>query len=1022
MNNLPSSASRPFLNEVVLPVELSLALTPWFSNAILQKGFKLLRQEAIQYYMSFRYGAGVVFDSGLSADLIFVKSDKTSQGFVLHTCFCQKCNPDKRGLFRCSHVAAAAILSLQYPLADQISALPLVFESTPWSKLGRHLYSLSDGGGCSHQVEKANNETSLKVTGKNGFSLQLRISAKAADELSLTHPAALCNSSEDKTSSSIAQGIIRLRDKLIKITRTDMEIALVMQDRKSRKGREDSSFWLRLSSYLAIHCDFKNLRVDRGPDKLFRLILPGPKDEKPLLSITLPRLNSLELLLNFPASGFAGQRLPAATPYSKVYPDGPSGGLVVENMIRLSDDRCFLIQDIIEDQYGSYYYLENEGFLPLQNPPSDEVIRGPKQKKNSLFQFSAMAQKTATGFTVPGDKVRDFLAFNSQALKANRHEVNTCFINSEIIKVPDRLELTSFEEKNDWCYLGGFYGIGNRQLDLTAILEQGAAKKDYMVGEKWLSLQDTPLAWFHRLGIDRICRNEKDQACIRLRPHEMLTLTGQMPELKVDGRRKDTAAQLDSLLKGVTGDERRSKIAPHLRDYQQHGTAWLDYLSQHHLGGILADDMGLGKTHQALAFIDLQAGDKDGARFLIACPASVMLNWLNKAQQFFPDLNLALYYGQGRDLDSALESDIIVTTYGVMRNDIEELSQIPFKTVLFDEMQQLKNSSTLQYKAALQLSCDTMVGLTGTPIENSLLELQALFDLCLPDLFDNRDFRNTFIKHDSPESREQLSRIIRPFMLRRTRKQVLGELPDIIDDVRSCELHEDQVGLYREIIEENQALKDGLLEKEQVNTVNVLAMITRLKQVCNHPALLEGANEWELYGSGKWELWKELIKESLASGFKVVVFSQFTGMLDIMTNYLTSIKVSYCEIRGKMNPTSRQKSIDTFAEEDGPKICLASLLAAGTGIDLTAAQVVIHYDRWWNPAKEEQATARVHRMGQRRVVQVIKLYNKGTLEEKMHQLIEKKKSLARDVISEDDASIMKQLKREDLIELLSFSD
>lgn len=1005
-------------------MELSLGLKTWFADDILQQGLSLLRTREIQHFISFRQGVGVVFNKDAFAGLLFERSDKTGHGYVVQAPFCSLCKPNKRGHYRCLHVAAAAMLGLITTGEGEAAPLSHVFQSSPWSTLGRYVFGLTANGGFTHLISKTEDGIKLRVSGSNNFYLTWVLSNEAAGELAIVHPEALKNTAGASivSESSSGKAYLKLRSKLIELTRSDAEKKLAYTDIKSRKEKEDLSFWQSLCRLAAIHYNAGELRVNRDPDNLFFLVLPDSEGGKDILRLTLPRLKTLELLLNSPLTGFTGQRLPAATPYSRVFPaDDRSGDLIVEHKIRLADGRSFRVADLLADQYGSYYYLAGEGFLPLKNPPSNEVIRSPEQEVTSLFQFTATANRAATGFTVAADNIRDFLKMNREALRAERHEVDECYVNSEIVQVPERLELTSFEEKDDWCYLAGFYGLGNRQHDLGAILEQGAAKKDYVVGDKWLSLQDTPLAWFHNLGTERICRDQKGNVSIRLRPHEMLALSAQMPEVTVDGRKKKASANLRALLEGVSGKERRQKIATHLRDYQQHGAAWLDYLAQHRLGGILADDMGLGKTHQALAFIALQANDDPDAHFLIACPASVLLNWRNKAEQYFPELDTALYYGPGRDLDKTLESRVIITTYGVMRNDMDRLAQVPFKSVLFDEMQQLKNPDTLSYLAATQLTCDTMIGLTGTPIENSLLELEALFDLCLPGLFANSDFYTTFIARDSPETRAQLSRIIRPFMLRRTRKQVLDELPDVIDDVRGCELHEDQVGLYREIIEENRALMDGLLEKKQVNTINVLAMITRLKQVCNHPALLEGSTDWALYGSGKWELWKELIAETLESGMKVVVFSQYTGMLDIMGAYLASAKLKYCEIRGKMTPTARQKAIDSFADEGGPKICLASLLAGGTGIDLTAAQVVIHYDRWWNPAKEEQATARVHRMGQRRVVQVIKLYNKGTLEEKMHQLIEKKKALSQDVIAEDDASIMKQLGRDDLLELFRFT-
>ena len=265
---------------------------------------------------------------------------------------------------------------------------------------------------------------------------------------------------------------------------------------------------------------------------------------------------------------------------------------------------------------------------------------------------------------------------------------------------------------------------------------------------------------------------------------------------------------------------------------------------------------------------------------------------------------------------------------------------------------------------------------------------------------------------------KRLRNLIQPFILRRNRKQVLKELPELTIDDRICELSDTQVKLYRDTVDESQELIEDLtLEEESIKYINILAMLTRLKQICNHPCLLEGCRDATQYESGKWNLFVELLSECLAANLKVVVFSQYTGMLDIIEHYLDRSTIGFASLRGSMPVASREKMIRKFSDDSECKVFCASLLAGGTGIDLVAAQVVIHYDRWWNPAKEAQATARVHRMGQKKQVQVFRLITTGTLEEKIHALLKQKQEMADSLISEDEGGVIKQLDRSHLKEL-----
>ena len=345
---------------------------------------------------------------------------------------------------------------------------------------------------------------------------------------------------------------------------------------------------------------------------------------------------------------------------------------------------------------------------------------------------------------------------------------------------------------------------------------------------------------------------------------------------------------------------------------------------------------------------------------------------------------------------------------------------------MFDEIQSIKNADTKTHRAASQIQAAIKLGLTGTPIENSILELKALMDVVVPGyLGSDQAFAQRFAPDATAEkvasqNRDQLRRLIFPFTLRRLKSRVLDELPEKIEDIRFCELTDKQVKLYRDAIDSRAkgivaSLQD---ENESIPYIHIFALLTLLKQICNHPAQVNKQPvEDDSQDSGKWELFKELLEESLASGQKVVVYSQFTEMIAIIADHLNRHGLGHVVLTGASR--NRGRLIDAFNTEPACRVFVGSLKAGGTGIDLVAGSVVIHYDRWWNAAKEDQATDRVHRIGQRRGVQVFKLVTLGTLEEKISAIIEKKRQLMADIVREDDPGLLKAFNRQELLEFLS---
>lgn len=463
-----------------------------------------------------------------------------------------------------------------------------------------------------------------------------------------------------------------------------------------------------------------------------------------------------------------------------------------------------------------------------------------------------------------------------------------------------------------------------------------------------------------------------------------------------------------------------------LRPYQTIGVEWLHFLYENHLAGLLCDDMGLGKTHQAMALMVLIREQHEILDpHLVICPRTVISHWRDKLAQYAPGLRAAVHHGSQRDLAQTLaEADVVVASYGVLRNDVAMLSEVPWSLVVFDEVQQIKNQETQAHRAAISVPARMKVGLTGTPIENSLSELKNLFDLVLPNyLGEDEDYFDRYgaSSRDQPDdsSLDDLRRLIAPFVLRRLKTTVLDELPEKIEDIRNCTLSDEQRELYRATIDtRGMALAETIRKgKDPLPYIHIFALLNQLKQICDHPALALGKiDEWREHSSSKWDLFVDLLEESLQSGQKVVIFSQYLGMIAIIQDYLTQLGVPLVKLTGATR--KRGEVVNRFNDDPECRVFLGSLRAGGTGIDLVAGSVVIHYDRWWNAAKEDQATDRVYRIGQKRAVQVFKLVTEDTLEEKIAAMIDRKRKLMSSVVQADHPKLGKIFSRDELLELL----
>jgi superfamily II DNA or RNA helicase len=484
----------------------------------------------------------------------------------------------------------------------------------------------------------------------------------------------------------------------------------------------------------------------------------------------------------------------------------------------------------------------------------------------------------------------------------------------------------------------------------------------------------------------------------------------------------------------IKGTRKPRNLKAQLRPYQEQGFHWLWFLHEIGSGGVLADDMGLGKTVQTLALLlavkgeDAKAeGKRKPFKVLIVAPTSVVTNWLREMDKFAPSLRHALWHGaERRERQDELEdADVVVTSYALLRRDEEVLKEIPWRYVIVDEAQQIKNPLSATARAAKRLKSDRRLALTGTPIENRLSEIWSIFDFVSPGLLGHLDkFEERYsrpIDAGDKTAAERLRATIHPFILRRTKSEVAKDLPEKIEADQFCELTGEQAGLYASVLREVRAQVLGEVERQGLarSHIQILAGLTRLRQAACDPRLLGLPREFGDEDSGKLVALRDLIQTSIAGGHKVLVFSQFVSMLQIIKRAMDDDGVRYAYLDGSTK--DRQAVVEWFQSENGPPVFLISLKAGGSGLNLTAADTVIHFDPWWNPAVEDQATDRAHRIGQTKVVTTYRLIAKGTIEEKILELGEKKRELVGAVLSED-AGGAKKLTRTDLDELFKFDD
>ncbi|UUU20256.1 DEAD/DEAH box helicase [Streptomyces sp. DSM 40750] len=566
----------------------------------------------------------------------------------------------------------------------------------------------------------------------------------------------------------------------------------------------------------------------------------------------------------------------------------------------------------------------------------------------------------------------------------------------------------------DWWFALGDQRLTRQELDRLAEANRPMVR----LRDQWVLVDPEAI---------RHARAQQDR---KVSPVDALSaaLTG---STEVDGRMVDVRptgwlATLRERLSDPEGQEpvgQPSGLAATLRDYQLRGLNWLARMTSLGLGGCLADDMGLGKTITLIALhLHRQSDASSAGPTLVVCPASLMGNWQREIEKFAPGVPVRRFHGSRRSLDGLADAEFVLTTYGTMRLDAPRLGDVPWGMVVADEAQHVKNPYSDTAKELRTIGARARVALTGTPVENNLSELWAILDWTTPGLLGRLGtFRTRYAQavegSRDPAAAERLSRLVRPFLLRRRKSDpgIAPELPPKTETDRAVSLTREQVGLYEALVRETMAeiaAADGMERRGLI-----VKLLTGLKQICNHPAQFLKEERPRIPGrSGKLELLDELLDTILSEGASVLVFTQYVQMARLLERHLAARGVPTRFLHGGTPVPAREAMVERFQEGEVP-VFLLSLKAAGTGLNLTRAEHVVHYDRWWNPAVEAQATDRAYRIGQTRPVQVHRLITEGTIEDRIADMLLRKRELADAVLGVGDAALT-ELSDADLADLV----
>ncbi|MCU9612660.1 DEAD/DEAH box helicase [Caldibacillus lycopersici] len=672
---------------------------------------------------------------------------------------------------------------------------------------------------------------------------------------------------------------------------------------------------------------------------------------------------------------------------------------------------------------GVEFHYENVVIQPLENAETRTgplLIRDVKKEAEilQLMEESGFS-KTEGGYFMQNEELEyDFLVYSLPKLQKLAQVFATTAVRNRVIRNNANLKIRVKvqKERTNWLeFKFEMDGVSNRQIkDILQALE---VKQKYyrLPNGSLLSLETKEMEEVRRFLQAEPIQDDQYEATLNRPILQSLPFLDLMNESEVFEPEQSFHQFLEQLLH----PERLSVEVPKsldtiLRDYQKHGYRWMKLLAQYGFGGVLADDMGLGKTIQSISYIVSELANirERKCPVLIVCPSSLSYNWLHEFMTFAPDLQTIIIDGTKTEREALLqrmnEVDVVITSYPLLRRDITTYEKASFHTIFFDEAQAFKNPFTQTARSVKKLQAEHRFGLTGTPVENSLEELWSIYHVIFPELFKG-------LEEYSHLTRKTIARRVRPFLLRRMKEDVLGELPGKQETLEITELLPDQKRLYAAYLAKlrHETLKHLDKETFRKNRIRILAGLTRLRQICCHPALFVEGYEGS---SAKFEQLMQILEESRLSGRRVLIFSQFTKMLALIGKEITKREQAFFYLDGQTPAEERVGLCQRFNEGERD-LFLISLKAGGTGLNLTGADTVILYDLWWNPAVEEQAADRAHRMGQQNEVHVIKLLSRGTIEEKMNELQEKKRNLIAEILDSENKAPT-ALTEEDIREIL----
>ena len=687
---------------------------------------------------------------------------------------------------------------------------------------------------------------------------------------------------------------------------------------------------------------------------------------------------------------------------------------------------------------------ENEDNNEEITVPNHTVIEEPKEiywikrdieEEKTTYKHllaSSLTPMQTNKLEALGDGVVDFVGRFLPILKDNEEwilefpeEVNAIRIADETMTFKVNI---SFGETQDNFLLDVACKVGKRELSLDEVQEllKDGRKYVYASGAGYAEIPIADMLQFTKT-LNSFDANKIDDSCFRVQTYKV-GLIAELFDQNVEIIMSESFQVFWDLISSFSNFEETPLpdfVNAELREYQKKGFAWLYFLYTYGLNGILADDMGLGKTLQALTLLCKAKEDHGRKPSLVICPTSVVFNWEDEIKKFAPDMDFISFTGPNRHylLRKINSNDIVITSYALIRRDIDHLKKYEFRYVLLDESQKIKNYQSLTANVAKQLRSKHRLALSGTPIENRLSELWSIFDFLTPGfLYDYKEFRYRYAQpieeNNNRDAERRLKKQVYPFILRRLKQNVAKDLPDKLEFLSYCELLPEQQEIYLDVLDYTREEIFKRIEEQGFakSQMSILSALLRLRQICCHPKLIGDVSKAKIRNSGKFEHLKDMIRDVIDNGHRVLLFSQFVQMLDLIKYWLEAEGIKHEYLTGATK--NRKECVDRFNNNDDIPIFLISLKAGGTGLNLTGADYVIHYDPWWNPAVEDQATDRAHRIGQTKKVFVYRLITKGTVEEKMIQLQSKKRDLIDSVITVD-TSLGKILTYEDLKEILT---